>query len=132
MPELPPAPDLSQATYGAPIELFNGEDLTGWSLINDQQTNGFKAEEGMLVNDPVQPEDGEHISYGNLRTDATFEDFRLTLDVNVPEGSNSGVYLRGIYEIQVADTYGMRLGQSSHGGPLQQNQTLSQRGEAGR
>ena len=46
------------------------------------------------------------ISYGNLRTDSTFGDFRLTLEVNVPEGSNSGVYLRGIYEIQVADTYG--------------------------
>lgn len=109
IPELPPAPDLSQATYGDPIDLFNGEDLTGWSLINDRQTNGFKAEEGMLVNDPVQPENGEHISYGNLRTDATFEDFHLTLDVNIPEGSNSGVYLRGIYEIQVADTYGRDL-----------------------
>ncbi len=117
IPEMPPAPDLSQATYGDPIDLFNGEDLTGWSLINDRQTNGFKAEEGMLVNDPVQPENGEHISYGNLRTDATFEDFRLTLDVNIPEGSNSGVYLRGIYEIQVADTYGRDL-DSHHMGAL--------------
>lgn len=117
IPEMPPAPDLSQATYGDPIDLFNGEDLTGWSLINDRQINGFKAEEGMLVNDPVQPEHGEHISYGNLRTDATFEDFRLTLDVNIPEGSNSGVYLRGIYEIQVADTYGRDL-DSHHMGAL--------------
>ena len=117
IPELPPAPDLSQATYGEPVELFNGKDLTGWSLINDQQANGFKAEDGMLVNDPVQPENGEHISYGNLRTNATFEDFRLTLDVNVPEGSNSGVYLRGIYEIQVADTYGRDL-DSHHMGAL--------------
>ncbi len=106
IPELPPAPDLSQVTFGEPIELFNGMDLTGWRLINDQQVNGFKAENGLLINDPVQPESGERIRYGNLRTDATFEDFRLTLDVNVPEGSNSGVYLRGIYEVQVADTYG--------------------------
>ena len=117
IPELPPAPDLSQATYGEPVELFNGKDLAGWSLINDQQANGFKAEDGMLVNDPVQSENGEHISYGNLRTNATFEDFRLTLDVNVPEGSNSGVYLRGIYEIQVADTYGREL-DSHHMGAL--------------
>lgn len=116
IPDLPPAPDLSQAPYGEPIDLFNGEDLTGWSLINNRQTNGFKAELGMLVNDPVQPENGEHISYGNLRTDATFEDFRLTLDVNVPKGSNSGVYLRGIYEIQVADTYGMDLDSHHMGG----------------
>ncbi len=106
IPELPPAPDLSQVMYGEPIELFNGKDLTGWSLINDQQMNGFRAENGILVNDPIQPGNGEHIRYGNLRTDAVFKDFRLTLDVNVPEKSNSGVYLRGIYEIQIADTYG--------------------------
>ncbi len=117
IPELPSAPDLSQVTYGDPIELFNGTDLTGWGLINDAQVNGFKAEDGMLVNDPVQPEDGEYIRYGNLRTDATFEDFRLTLDVNIPKGSNSGVYLRGIYEIQVADTYGMDA-DSHHMGAL--------------
>ena len=117
IPELPPAPDLSQATYGDPIELFNGTDLTGWSLINDKQVNGFKAEDGMLVNDPVQPGNGEYVRYGNLRTDATFEDFRLTLEVNVPEGSNSGVYLRGIYEVQVADTYGMDA-DSHHMGAL--------------
>ncbi len=117
IPEIPPAPDLSQATYGNPMELFNGMDLTGWSLINNEQVNGFKAEDGMLVNDPVQPENGEYIRYGNLRTDATFEDFRLTLEVNIPEGSNSGIYLRGIYEIQVADTYGMDA-DSHHMGAL--------------
>ena len=115
--ELPPAPDLSQIEFDQPIELFNGTDLMGWSLINDQQANGFKAENGLLINDPIQPVDGNYISYGNLRTDATFEDFRLTLDVNVPEGSNSGVYLRGIYEIQIADTYG-RDPDSHHMGAL--------------
>jgi hypothetical protein len=59
----------------------------------------------VLVNDPVQPEGGEHVSYGNLRTDQEFEDFNLKLEVNVPEGSNSGVYLRGMYEVQVVDSY---------------------------
>jgi hypothetical protein len=34
-----------------------------------------------------------------------FEDFNLKLEVNVPENGNSGVYLRGMYEIQVADSY---------------------------
>ncbi len=115
IPELPPAPDLSQITFGDPMELFNGVDLRGWSLINEDQVNGFKAEDGLLINDPVQSEDGEYISYGNLRTVSTFEDFRLTLDVNIPKGSNSGVYLRGIYEIQVADTYGMDLNQHHMG-----------------
>jgi len=104
--ELPSTPDLSQVTYGEPIMLFNGTDLSGWHLINDQHRNGFKAEDGILINDPVQSDGEDYINYGNLRTDATFEDFRLNFEVNVPEGSNSGVYLRGIYEVQVADTYG--------------------------
>ena len=109
IPPLPATPDLSKVEYGEPIDLFNGTDLTGWSLIGTDRANGFKVEDGVLINDPVQPEDGHHIRYGNLRTDETFEDFNLKLDVNIPKGNNSGVYLRGIYEIQVVDSYGQGL-----------------------
>lgn len=116
-PDLPPAPGMDAITFGEAIELFNGMDLTGWSLVNPEQENGFMVEDGVLINNPVQPEDGHHISYGNLRTDQTFEDFNLTLEVNVPEGSNSGVYLRGIYEIQVMDSHGETL-DSHHMGAL--------------
>jgi len=116
IPDLPPTPDKSAIEYGEPIEIFNGTDLKGWSLTNSDQTNGFIVEDGVLVNNPVQPDDDSHISYGNLRTDAVFEDFRLTLDFNIPEGSNSGVYLRGIYEVQVADTYGQPLDSHNMGG----------------
>ncbi|MEX2512882.1 MAG: DUF1080 domain-containing protein [Cyclobacteriaceae bacterium] len=105
MPPMPKKPDLSKVTYGKPIALFNGKDLTGWELINPKQRNGFTAKNGTMVNDPVQPENGEHLSYGNIRTQQEFEDFNLKLEVNVPEGNNSGVYLRGIYEIQVVDSY---------------------------
>ena len=103
-----PAPDLSKVKYGTPVKLFNGKDLTGWRLINPNQANGFKVENGELINDPVRAE-GQRAGFGNLRTDAEFEDFKLTLEVNVPEGSNSGVYLRGIYEVQVVDSYGKEL-----------------------
>ncbi|MGQ9620393.1 MAG: 3-keto-disaccharide hydrolase [Bacteroidales bacterium] len=106
LPPVPPAPDLSKVKYGEPIVLFNGKDLTGWRLVNEKQTNGFKVVDGILVNDPVQPGEGEkRISYGNIRTEQEFEDFNLKLEVNVPQGSNSGVYLRGMYEIQVSDSY---------------------------
>ena len=105
-PPLPTAPNLAQQTYGTPITLFNGKDLTGWRLTNPNAKNGFKASEGILVNDPIQRR-GVH--YGNIRTDREFEDFRLTLEVNVPKGSNSGIYLRGIYEVQVSDSQGRRL-----------------------
>lgn len=108
IPEVPSAPDLSNIEYGKPVELFNGKDLSGWRLLDPNQENGFKAEKGVLVNDPVQ-KPGQRLSYGNIRTEDEFEDFNLTLEVNVPEGSNSGIYLRGIYEIQVMDSYGREL-----------------------
>lgn len=106
LPPLPDAPELSDAEYGEPIDLI-GSSLNGWSLIEDDKKNGWSVRSGVLKNDPKQPAgDPYHFRYGNLRTDATYSDFNLKLEVNVPEGSNSGVYLRGIYEIQVADTYG--------------------------
>lgn len=105
LPPVPPAPDLSKVKFGEPVTLFNGKDLAGWKLTNEKQVNGFKVIDGLLVNDPAQTEGQPHISYGNLRTEKEFEDFNLKIDVNVPAGSNSGVYLRGIYEIQVMDSY---------------------------
>lgn len=109
MPPMPEKPDMSSIKYGKPITLFNGEDLTGWKLINPKQKNGFKVVNGELVNDPIQPKEDDHVSYGNIRTEQEFEDFNLKLEVNVPEGNNSGIYLRGLYEIQVVDSYGAAL-----------------------
>ena len=115
LPPVPAAPDLSKVKYGTPIQLFNGKDLTGWKLINPKQANGFKVIDGNLVNDPVNPE-GQRVNFGNLRTENEYEDFKLTLEVNVPEHSNSGVYLRGMYEIQVVDSYGAKLDSHNMGG----------------
>jgi hypothetical protein len=106
---LPPKPNLSKAKYGKPITLFNGKNLDGWKLTNPNNANGWVAEDGVLVNRPTQPEGKPHVSYGNLRTIREFEDFKLKFEVNVPEKSNSGVYLRGIYELQVLDSYGKSL-----------------------
>jgi hypothetical protein len=105
IPDLVPRPDLTKIKYGEAIELFNGKDLTGWQLIEADKANGFKVEDGALVNDPIQKKGDKHIRYGNLRTVDMFEDFNLKLQVNIPEGNNSGIYLRGIYEVQVYDSY---------------------------
>jgi len=110
------APKLKKSMFGEPIELFNGKDLDKWELVEKDATNGWKAVEGVLVNDPVQKEGEDHIQYGNLRTSDSYEDFNLKLEVNVPEGSNSGVYLRGIYEVQVVDSYGKDLDPHNMGG----------------
>ena len=49
----------------------------------------------------VNPESG-----ANIRTVAEFRDFKLHAEWKIPEGSNSGIYLRGRYETQVNDDYG--------------------------
>lgn len=116
LPAPPPPPDLASVKYGTPVTLFNGKDLTGWRLTNEKQTNGFSVVDGILCNNPEQVEGQPHISYGNLRTDQVFEDFNLKLDVNVPVDGNSGIYLRGMYEIQVSDSYGKELNPHNMGG----------------
>jgi hypothetical protein len=116
LPAPPAAPDLSKVKYGEPITLFSGKDLAGWKLINEKNTNGWSVKDGVLANNPVQVEGQPHIAYGNLRTEQEFEDFNLKLEVNIPAGSNSGVYLKGMYEIQVVDSYGKALDPHNMGG----------------
>ncbi len=62
--------------------------------------------DGVLVN----PEKG-----GNLITTQKFDDFKLSIEFKYPEGSNSGIYLRGRYEVQIEDSKG-RADQVSIGG----------------
>jgi hypothetical protein len=93
-PELAP-PDDPQ--WGEPIQLFNGNDLTGWKPRHPSQPNMWKAVDGVLVNQETG---------SDLVTEAEFDDFKLHIEVSYPEGSNSGIYLRGRYEIQVQDDYG--------------------------
>ena len=114
IPAIPVTPDLSKVKYGEAVNLFNGKDLTGWKLINPEHLNGWGVEDGSLINRVVK-EKGKH--FGNLRTDAEFEDFNLKLEVRTQEASNSGVYLRGIYEVQVMESFGLPL-DSHHMGAL--------------
>lgn len=116
IPELPARPDLAKVKFGQPIPLFDGTSLDGWELTHPGQANGWSVVEGVLVNNPVQKEVERHISYGNLRTKAEFEDFNLKLEVNVGRRENSGIYLRGIYEVQVTDSFGRPLDSHNMGG----------------
>ncbi len=103
------APKLKKSMFGDPVKLFNGKDLNNWELTEKGAVSGWKAKDGLMVNNPEQKQGEAHIQYGNLRTKDTFKDFNLKLEVNVPKGSNSGVYLRGIYEVQVMDSYKKEL-----------------------
>ncbi|MGD0579596.1 MAG: DUF1080 domain-containing protein [Bryobacteraceae bacterium] len=82
-----PAP----AAWSAPEPIFNGKDLTGWEPDNAAR-NHWKAKDGVLVNED---------SGANLKSTRKFDDFQLHIEFNCPQGGNSGVYLRGRYEIQV-------------------------------
>lgn len=103
------APKTGKIKYGNAVILFNGKDLGGWELLDKGATSGWTVEDGIMVNDPVQKSGEKHIHYGNLRTTHTFDDFNLKVEVNIPAGNNSGIYLRGIYEVQVLDSYGKDL-----------------------
>ena len=81
----------SPASWGKPESLFNGKDLAGWQPF-DPSTNHWKAENGELVNQAAG---------SNIRTTRKFEDFKLHIEYNCPQKGNSGVYLRGRYEVQV-------------------------------
>jgi Domain of Unknown Function (DUF1080) len=89
-----PAPSLNHATPGAwtsPVPLFNGQDLSGWTPDNPA-ANHWMAERGELLNTQAG---------ANIRTTRKFGDFKLHIEYNCPLGGNSGVYLRGRYEVQV-------------------------------
>ncbi len=92
------APSLrrqSQPVWGKPITLFSGTDLKGWHATGQNQ---WKAENGILRS----PQSGS-----NLVTDESFTDFKLHVEFRYQKGSNSGVYLRGRYELQIADSKGL-------------------------
>ena len=90
-----PALKSKAISWGAPVKLFNGKDLTGWEASG--QTNQWVAENGILKS----PKSGS-----NLYSTRKFKDFKLHLEFRYPKGSNSGVYLRGRYEVQIMDSKG--------------------------
>ncbi len=85
----------SSPVWGAAIKLLNGKDLTGWHAMGT--TNQWQVINGVLTS----PKSGS-----NLVTEQKFTDFKLHVEFRYPKESNSGVYLRGRYEIQVEDSKG--------------------------
>ncbi len=70
---------------------------------------GWSVEDGMLMN-RTHPEEGQpRKAHTNIRTEREFEDFNLTIEARTLEKSNSGIYLRGIYEVQVSESHGRPL-----------------------
>ena len=86
------SPNLVRDTLPNPgdtIDLFDGQSLAGW-----------EASEGLLNATPPCVD---------LISTEEFDDFQLEVEFRYPEGSNSGIYLRGRYEVQVQDDHGKAL-----------------------
>ena len=88
------APTLKRAVdaqWGKPIALFDGKDFNGWKF-QDRSRSRWAVEDGALVN---------HGHGSDIITTSEFEDFKLHLEFECGPQSNSGVYLRGRYEVQI-------------------------------
>jgi len=106
IPDLPPRPDLAALKYGTPVKLIAASGLDGWQVMNSKAPNFWSVADGTLSNRVQKGPDGKNLHGANIRTEAEFEDFNLKTEVRVPKNGNSGIYLRGIYEVQVAETHG--------------------------
>jgi len=93
------APDLAQTketSWGTPQSLFDGKTLDGWRLRDPKARMGWAVVDGDLA--VVEPKGN-----ADLVSEKTFQDMKLHVEVNVAPQSNSGIYLRGRYEIQILD-----------------------------
>ena len=88
----PPLATTKHPQWGKPIQLFNGKDLTGWKMTDPNTKSPWTVVDGALVSPTHGPE---------IINDQKFKDFKLHIEFNCAANSNSGVYLRGRYEVQV-------------------------------
>ena len=103
-----PAPKLpytESPNWGETIALFNGTSTDGWHF--DSNKSQWSIEDGILKNAK---------GGANLISDQKFTDFKLVTEFRYPEGSNSGIYLRGRYEVQIADNHGLEASDIYFGG----------------
>ena len=115
--ELPEAaediPDPASAERGERIDLLeNG--MAGWRASDPKLRMGWSVKDGVLSNcvteDPAKMLRGGSGGTHLVTKREDFFDFDLSYDVLVEKKCNSGVYLRGRYEIQVNDSYGRKVG----------------------
>lgn len=105
-PPMGPKPDLSTIVYGEPVDLL-ADGLGGWKAMDEKNPFCWKFKNGVLSNVITNDAKGKVVYGANLMTKRSdFQDFKLSVDFRVPEKSNSGIYLKGIYEIQVCDSFG--------------------------
>ena len=89
--------ELTKRKPDEPIDLI-GNNVSGWLLQYPNRPIGWSVENGILMNEGKQA--------NNIYTKQKFQDFKLEAEFKVDPKSNSGIYLRGRYEIQIMDGFG--------------------------
>ena len=83
------------------VSLFNGEDLEGRPLYNSEEKPVWIVEDGASVFDPSKKLKGD--PYQNIVTDKTFTNFQLSIEWNIMQKGNSGIF----WAVNEALEYGM-------------------------
>lgn len=91
---------------GRTIDLFNGKDLTGWVPIVRGREVGWSVKDGILSTPG---------GANNLASAEKFWNFILHVEFRIHQGSNSGLGLRGRYEVQIMEDHGRPLSTHSNG-----------------
>jgi 3-keto-disaccharide hydrolase len=94
----PAIADKDDGTWkkGEPVSLFDGRDLSGWNPQNAGRPLGWSVKDGMMINAPGS---------NNLVSDKKFWNFILHVEFRIGVRTNSGIGLRGRYELQIADDF---------------------------
>ena len=91
--------------FGKPVELFDGKSIeASWVVQHKGRPSGWSVVDGLMTN---------QAGANNLVSISTFKDFKIRAEYKLEAKSNSGIYLRGRYELQVLDDYGKEA--ESHG-----------------
>lgn len=100
--------DLDDGSWveGKPIALFNGKTTEGWRQVVPGEA-GWYVENGLMKN---------REKASDAVSEAKFWNFILRAEYRYDKGSNSGIALRGRYEIQIIDDYGRDIGLHASGG----------------
>jgi hypothetical protein len=95
--------------------LFNGRDLTGWQgavpitlrgKLSEQELAAKQAEANAKVLPHWTVKDGVLFYDGqgqNLQTVRDYRNFELLIDWKISAGGDSGIYLRGVPQVQICD-----------------------------
>jgi hypothetical protein len=102
-----PVEGVRRRKFGPPLKLLAENGLAGWGPREKIEKFGWKCEGGVLTNSDKGDID--------IVSSAKFQDFQLHLEYKVVKGGNSGVYLRGRYEVQIQDDHGKPVEEHTNG-----------------